>query len=211
MGVQRDFSLDPQWDYVLSDYLTLSSQETEADVPVPDRPLPQWKISLILASLKRSQKIGILCWLASQGLLTLGGRERLLSLQSGASLEALLSAEKFAHRLSQDEKLQKDFIHAMRGLNSRPHSKTFRRKLVSRIGVGYRDKGTLPVFSTRERQMAQRDAWIPLEGLPEYTQKAIQSILPFCLSEDESCVDLQLMSQALSPVWALPESWTRSH
>lgn len=207
----RNLSLDPRWDYVRSDYLTYQDQETEADVPVPDRLLSNEKLKILLAALKRSQKIGLLAWAASQGIITIGGRLRLLAMQSGASLEALESAERFANRLNQSEKLQKDFLHSIRGLNSRPRSATFRRSLKRRIGVGYRDKGTLPVPSSWERRMAQCDSFIPLENLPDYTQKAIESILPFSLTEDGTMVDLQILAQALKQTWALPEVWIQSH
>jgi len=206
----KDYSLNPEWDYVRSDYLTEQSQEVEADVPVPAGLLSEAKLKLIVAGLKRSQKIGLLAWLNTKGLLTIGGRIRLLSLQSGASVEALASAEKFATRIDKSEKLQRDFSHAMRGLNKRPRSVTFRRQQKRRIGVGYRDKGTLPTFSTAARQAAQRDSFVPLDQIPEYTQNAIRSILPFSLTEDGSQVDLTVVTQYLKPVWALPEVWTHS-
>lgn len=203
----KDFSLDPHWDYVHSDYRSEQEQQTEADVPVPATLLPLQKLQELVGRLKRSQKLGILMWLDSKGLLTLGGRRRLLQLQSSASIEALLSAQKFAQRFNLDEKLQKDFRHHMRALNRRPFSATFRRSEKRRIGVGYRDKGTLPVSGSRERMKALSEAWVPVSGLPEYTLKAIQSIAPFCLSDDGEFIDVQVMSQYLKPVWALPEVW----
>lgn len=205
-----DFSLDPEWDYVRSDYLSTQEQETEADVPVPDRLLPKVKLHLMVSGLKRSQRLGLLCWLASVGLLTLGGRERLLKLQISASYEALAAAEKFAQRLHQEGKLQRDFLPVMRELNRRPRqTATYRRMEKRRIGVGYRDKGTLPVASSRERTAAVRDSYVPLEGFPEYTQRALQSILPFSLTED-GFVDLQIVTQALAQPWVQPEVWTLS-
>lgn len=203
--------VDPEWDYVRSDYLTLTEQEVEADVPVPGRLLPAEKIRLIVGGLKRSQKIGLLCWLSSVGLLSLGGRERLLGLQSSASFEALAAAERFARRLATNEKLQLDFRPAMRWLNSRPsRTATFRRMEKRRIGIGYRDKGTLPTPSSRERIQAVRDAFVPFWDLPDYTQRAILSILPFSLTEDGSMVDLQIVTQALAQPWVRPEAWIQS-
>jgi len=200
----------PEWDYVRSDYLTLTDQETEADVPVPASLLAEAKLKLILAGLKRSQKVGLLCFLASQGLLTLGGKERLLSLQYGTSIEGLISAEKFASKLSQSEKLQKDFKHAMHGLNRRPRSATFRRTQKRRIGVGYRDKGTLPVASTRERLDAQRDGFVPFEDLPETIQSVFTGgFLPDFLRED-GWVDLKMVQMYLQPVWTHPKIWSPS-
>lgn len=199
--------LDPEWDYVRSDYRSEQEQLSEADVPVPATLLPIQKLQDLVARLKKSQKLGILCWMASEGLLTLGGRKRLLQLQSSASIEALLSAERFAQRLSREKKLQLDFRHSMRALNRRPYSATFRRSEKRRIGVGYRDKGTLPVSGSRERMKALSEAWVPVEGLPDHTLRAIQSIAPFCLSDDGEFIDVQVMSQYLKPVWALPEVW----
>lgn len=202
--------LDPEWDFVRSDYLTLAEQETEADVPVPDRLLPAAKVAIILAALKRSQKIGLLCWLSSQGLLTLGGRDRLLWLQAGASIEALASAERFARKIAESPKLQQDFKPAMRGLNKRPRSGAFRRSEKRRIGVGYRDKGTLPVASSRERLAAQRDGFIALEDLPEWTQAAITGgFFPDLLFED-GWLDLRGVQEYLKPAWVHPRVWSPS-
>jgi hypothetical protein len=200
-------SLDPEWDYVRSDYRSEQEQQVEADVPVPATLLPIQKLQDLVGRLKKSQKLGILMWLASKGLLTLGGRKRLLQLQSSASIEALMSAEKFAQRLHHETKLQKDFRHCMRALNLRPRSATFRRSEKRRIGVGYRDKGTLPTSGSRERMKALSEAWVPTQGMEEHTLKAIQSILPFALSDDGEFVDTQVMTQYLKPVWALPEVW----
>jgi hypothetical protein len=199
--------LDPSWDYVKSDYLSYQEMETEADVPVPATLLPVERFKELVGRLKKSQKIGILCWMGSEGLLSLGGRKRLASLQNGASIEALFSAEAFAKRLSRDEKLQKDFRHHMRALNRRPFSATWRRSEKRRIGVGYRDKGTLPVAGSRERRKSMDEAWIPVSGLPEYTLKAIKSIAPFSLSDDGEFIDSQVLTQYLKPVWAQPEVW----
>jgi hypothetical protein len=193
--------------FVLSDYRSFREQEEEADVPVPADLLPRSQRQLILGKLKKSQKIGLLLWLESEGLIALGGRERLLYLQGGASVEALQAGMKFFSRLSEDEKLQKDFKHALREINSRPTSRTFRTKAPRRIGVGYRDKGTLPLSSSRIREEAIRDSWVPTEPMNEFSINAIRSIAPFCLSEDGMFLDSQVLSQYLKPVWALPESW----
>ena len=194
-------------DYVTSDYLTLKEQKDEADVPVPEGLLPKSRRSELVRRLKRSQRLGILVWLESIGRITLGGRARLSSLLEGSSVEAILAGQKFSLRLSQSDKLQLDFRHVARELNTRPRSGAFRRKEKRRIGVGYRDKGTLPSFSSRERQMAQQEAWVPTEGIPDYTLAAISSIAPFVLSEDGDHLDAVVFAQYLKPVWALPQSW----
>lgn len=197
-------------DYVVSDYLSTSEQENEADVPVPDNLLPETQIRELVRRLKRSQKVGLLMWLESIGRITLGGRARLLSLQEGSSVEALLAARKFFARISSEKKLQKDFSHCMRFLNSRPRSATFRRTQKRRIGVGYRDKGTLPSFSSGARQDAHKAAWILREDVNEFTVNAIQSIAPFTFSDDGEFLDSHALAQYLKPVWALPELWGSS-
>lgn len=182
---------------VHSDYLSESESETEADIPVPDRLLPRSSYQRLVGSLKLSQKIGLLLWLNRKGFLTLGGRERLLYLQAKASFEALEAGLKFAQRLTKEEKLQSDFKHHMRELNRRPQSKHFRRSEVRRIGVGYRDKGMLPEFSSRARQDAQRESFIPSALIPEGLRLTLQSLLPACFTEEGDWIDLTEVSQDL--------------
>jgi hypothetical protein len=193
--------------FVQSDYLSFREQELEADVPVPADLLPKSIRERILEGLRKSQKIGLLLWLESEDLLSLGGRERLLYLQGGASLEALQAGLKFFSRLKKEKKLQLDFKHALREINSRPTSRSFRTKAPRRIGVGYRDKGTLPISSSSARRDAISESWVPTEPLNQFTLNAISSIAPFCLSDDGSFLDSQVLSQYLKPVWALPETW----
>lgn len=184
--VDLDFS-----DYVLSvDYRTEAERESEADVPVPDRLLPRRQSQRLVEKLKLSQKVGLLIWLNRQDLITLGGRERLLYLQAKASFEALEAGLKFARRLSQEEKLQNDFKHQMRELNRRPQSKRFRQSEARRIGVGYRDKGTLPERSHSSRREAQREAYIPSHLIPQLILDSIRLVYPNFLTEDGEWVDL---------------------
>jgi hypothetical protein len=183
-------------EYVLSDYLTESERESEADIPVPDRLLPKWRYSLLVGKLKLSQKIGLLIWLNRENLLTLGGRERLLYLQAKASFEALEAGLKFAQRLSRESKLQSDFRHQMRELNRRPQSKHFRQSENRRIGVGYRDKGMLPPESLKARQRAQKDSFIHSESLPGEVIAMLSVILPSSLTEDGEWVDLSEILRA---------------
>lgn len=203
-AVSTDYSVR---DYVVSDYLSPKEQDNEADVPVPDTLLPKSRLQQLVRELKRSQKVGILVWLESIGCLTIGGRARLLQLQEGSSVEALQAAEKFYLRLSESEKLQKDFSHMARELNRRPRSATFRRAEKRRIGVGYRDKGTLPSSSSRGIRLANEASWVPTGEIPDFTMSAIQSIAPFVLSDDGDHLDSGQLSQYLKPVWATPELW----
>lgn len=204
--IQKDpvFSLDEGLsDYLHSDYLTESERETEAEVPVPDRLLSKSVYQSLVGRLKLSQRIGILIWLNRNNLLSLGGRERLLFLQAKASYEALEAGLKFAQRLSKEQKLVSDFKHQIRELNRRPQSKRFRQSEVRRIGVGYRDKGTLPVFSNRARQEAQSGAFVSSAQIPEELVDLLKKVLPDCLTEDGDWIDLSMISQDLRILEAL--------
>jgi len=151
---------------------------SEAEVPVPDRLLPKRNAQALLVRLKLSQKIGLLVWMNRNEVLSRGGEERLIYLQRRASTEALFAAFKFADRLTQERKLQSDFLPHMIELNRRPGSKRFRKYEKSRIGIGYRDKGTLPEISTVGRTLAQKESWILLSSLPENLIPIIQSCVP---------------------------------
>lgn len=192
-STSRDMALE---EYVLSDYLTESERESEADVPVPDRLLPKWRYQQLVGKLKLSQKIGLLIWLNRENLLTLGGRERLLYLQAKASFEALEAGLKFARRLTEEKKLLSDFRHQMRELNRRPQSKRFRQSEGNRIGIGYRDKGTLPPESLAARRKAQEDSFIPRDQIPLEVLEILLRYLPSSLTEDGEWVDLYEISQA---------------
>lgn len=197
---QEDWSLA---EYVHSDYMDESEREAEADIPVPDRLLPKWRSLALVGKLRLSQKIGLLIWLNREGLLTIGGRERLLYLQAKASFEALEAGLRFARRLSVEKKLQSDFKHQMRELNRRPQSKHFRQSEARRIGIGYRDKGMLPEPSLRARRAAWEDSFISTETIPTELIEYLRSTLPNSLTEDEEWIDLSELSKALG-------SWTNS-
>lgn len=188
-GSSEDMGLS---DYVTSDYMTETERDAEAEIPVPDRLLPKREYRRLVGMLKLGQKIGLLLWLNRQGWLSLGGKERLLYLQSKASFEALEAGLKFARRLSEEEKLQSDFRHQMRELNRRPQSKHFRQSDVRRIGVGYRDKGILPEQSLRARRAAWEEAFIPVDSVPEDLLNVLKRYLPACLTEDGEWVDLSV-------------------
>jgi hypothetical protein len=184
-------------EYLHSDYLTESERDAEADIPVPDRLLPKREYQRLVKSLRLSQKIGLLIWLNRENLLSLGGKERLLYLQSKSSFEALEAGLQFARRLSAESKLISDFKHQMRELNRRPQSKHFRQSEKRRIGVGYRDKGMLPEQSLKARQLAQMESFISSATVPERVLEILQKFLPNCLTEDGEWVDLSEFSQDL--------------
>lgn len=162
------------------DFSELNSEISEADIPVPDRLLPKWKSRILVEKMKLSQKIGSLLWLNSEGLISEGGKQRLLFLQSKASEEALIAGIRWSKRLSNEEKLQRDFQHQHRELNRRPQSSRFRKRETARIGVGYRDKGTLPEKSERARRKAKEESWV---FLPDLSAEANLTILLSDLSE----------------------------
>lgn len=180
-------------DYVHSDYRTESERDSEADIPVPDRLLPRHQSLRLVGALKLSQKVGILLWLNREGLISIGGRERLLYLQAKASFEALEAGLRFARRLSKEQKLRSDFKHQMRELNRRPQSRHFRQSEARRIGVGYRDKGMLPEVSLRARRQSWEESFIPTGLLPPLIVNALRLVHPAVLTEDGEWVDLSML------------------
>jgi hypothetical protein len=175
---KEDLLWQKGWYSSTSEFEEVLVKNQEADVPVPERLFPKRKSQALLLRLKLSQKIGLLLWLNSSDLLSKGGEERLLYLQKRASIEALLAGKRFADRLSKEKKLQSDFYPHMVELNRRPQSKRFRRTQISRIGVGYRDKGTTPLTFSLGRTLAQKESWILLSDLPENLQLLLHSTVP---------------------------------
>lgn len=150
-------------------------------------------------ALPLSKQIGILLWMNRSDLLSSKGEERLLFLQSRAPWGALDAGMQFALRLSQEDKLRSDLYHWMVVLNCFPSTRRLRSfRQARRIGVGYRDKGTLPSPSVSARRNAEMDAWVHRESLPEPIQ-ALLSLSPD-LSEGE-WVDLPELSQFLQLAW----------
>lgn len=160
-------------------------EKPEAEVPVPDRLLPKGRSQELVFRLKLSQKIGLLLFLNRDGLLSEGGKERLLYLQRKASEEALIAGMKFSTRLSREKKLQSDFRHQIVELNRRPQSKRFRTTESRRIGVGYRDKGTLPAVSSRARREASSDNWVPLQSFPDEVSGILETLFPQLVEDEE--------------------------
>lgn len=148
--------------------------------------------------LKLSQQIGLLLWLNRKDLLSTRGEERLLFLQSKAPWGALDAGMKFAQRLEQEPKIQLDLYHWMVVLNCFPSTKRFRAFQTRRIGVGYRDKGTLPSLSTAARRGAETEAWVHESQIPESLRSLL--FLQPSLSEGE-WVDLPELVQFLKLTW----------
>jgi hypothetical protein len=160
-------------------------------VPWRTRPLPLGK------------QIGVLLWLNRHGLNTSKGDERLLFLQAKAPWGALDAGFQFARRLEEDAKLRSDFYHWMVVYNSLPSSKRLRSfREARRIGVGYRDKGTLPSPSVTGRKKADAEAWVHKDQLSE-ALKVLLDLLPD-VSEGE-WVDLPELGRALQNGLALED------
>lgn len=182
---------------LLLDPYTLREREEnpEAEMPVPDRLLPRPRSIALWNRLRLSQQIGLLLWLNRVNFLTEGGKERLLYLQRKASFEAIEAGLRFAQRLSSEEKLKFDFKHQLIEANRRPQSKRFRKQNPRRIGVGYRDKGTLPESSSSAISSAQESSWIFLQDIPVEVRDFIVRSLPSAVEGD--WFDLSLLPELL--------------
>jgi len=133
----------------------------------PSRLAYHQSVSVRNGRLRLGQQVGILLWLNDHSLLDeFGGARRLLMLQRKASYEALVSALKFRERLHNSPKLQRDFFHHAVLLNSyTPGASDYFRPEQRRIGVGYRDKGTLPEPSNSARKRADSSVWFLVEDI----------------------------------------------
>lgn len=114
-----------------------------------------------------SKQIGILIWMNRRDLLSVRGSERLLFLQSKAPWSALSQGLEFAQRVDSDLKIQSDLYHWMVTLNCFTTTRALRTFRARTLGVGYRDKGTLPSPSATSVRRAQEDSWVPKDQLPE--------------------------------------------
>jgi len=165
--------------------ITLYEYDPGADMPVPDRLFPKWKSRHLVNRLKLSQKIGILLWLNRTEGPAFPGRDRLLYLQSKAPIGAIEAGLKFCQRLENERKLQSDFRPHARELNRRPQSKRFRRYETSRIGIGYRDKGTLPEESSLARRDAHSEGFISLSSFDPRIEEAVLVLFPDFIVDGE--------------------------
>lgn len=154
------------------------------------------KAGRVSEKLTLGKQIGILVWMNRVDLLSSKGEERLLFLQSKAPWGALDAGMEFAKRLEVDEKLQLDFYPYMVALNCYPSTKRLRAfRQTSRMGVGYRDKGTLPSLSTGPRRKAQEMAWIHRDSVPEGLLIVLESVPDLIEGE---WVDLTALADVLA-------------
>jgi len=178
--------------FALSDAL---EDDPEAEVPVPYSLPPATKGRNLVNQMKLGQKIGLLLFLHRQGMISTGGLENLMYLQEKAPLSAIDLGLRFAYRLESDQKLLSDFWRAVEILNLRPRNRRYRASTVRRIGVGYRDKGTLPDESTRAQEKANEQSFLFLQDLPEKFQEKIRKEHTACLTEDDEWLDLHALLQ----------------
>jgi hypothetical protein len=159
------------------------------------------KAGLVSEKLTLGKQIGILLWLSRGDLLSTKGAERLLFLQSKAPWGALDAGLEFAKRLDVEKKLQLDFYPYMVVLNCYPSTKRLRAfRQTSRIGVGYRDKGTLPSLSTGPRRNAQESAWIHRDQIPEKLMSILESAPDLIEGEWVDLTALASFFSGLAPV-----------
>jgi len=183
----RRFDNDPLFD-----------EKREAEIPVPARLTSKKRAKELVQKLKFSQKIGLLLVLHRLERLTPGGQLQLLRLQQRASFEALRSGLNFCERVLGDQKLQQDFVHELIELNRRPRQKPLFRAEVRQVGVGYRDKGTLPSSSSGARKAAGTAGYLFFEDLESSDLKLwITLFHSSCLSEDGLWLDIQELATVL--------------
>lgn len=173
----------------------LLMKKIEAEAPVPERLLPKRTGLTLVARLKLSQKIGLLLWLNQEGILSSGGKERLIYLQRDASEEALIAGIKFSSRLKKEVKLQSDFRPHMVELNRPVQSRRYRKKEARRIGVGYRDKGTLPDHSHKARLRSNQEAFVHTGDVPSELLDLVSLRSPLAITEDGQWIDLSQILQ----------------
>jgi hypothetical protein len=90
-----------------------------------------------------------LYWLEDQRKLSVGGRRRLVQLQTSQSVDVLLAAKHRANNLSNPKAFEILFAWVNRPCPLR----SFHKKESRRIGVGYRDSGsTLPLHKQGRRE-----------------------------------------------------------
>jgi hypothetical protein len=159
---KEDDTLGDQVDFVLHQSLKLEELRQTS----PSRIAYHRNLAIRGGKLPLGKCIGLLLWLNDHDFLSdWGGARRLVRFQRRASLETLLSAIAFRESLNRTPKKQCDFFHHAVVLNAPFFEKLTQRASKRRIGIGYRDKGTLPNPSTRARLDADKAAWFPIEDI----------------------------------------------
>lgn len=157
-----------------------SERDTEAELPVPDQstPSPDQLRKRNWSWFKRSQKIGLLLRLHSQGRLSSRARTLLEKLAGSASEEELQAAFRWSSRFKNPDflrrfRLEQEYIENLAPPRDPPPIPEKRR-----IGVGYRDKGNLPDHSSQARVDANRTSWISLNLFSPYVRTELKARFP---------------------------------
>jgi hypothetical protein len=119
-----------------------------------DRTLPDDTYKVIKSGwIKPSIQLGALLYLRSRGDLTLGGKRRLHRLLNRISPEEVFAALRHQEKIS---KSPQSFEVLLRWIQRPLHLRQYFRKERRRIGVGYRDKGSLPPSHSRNRVFGEQ-------------------------------------------------------
>jgi hypothetical protein len=175
-----------------------SEDFSEADMPVPIKSPSNSKSENLVRSMRLGQRIGVLLFLHRNDLISEGGEQRLFYLQAKASIEAIASGLSFCYRLESDPDLLRKFWRSVELLNLKPRSHRFRKYQTRRVGVGYRDKGTLPENDLKARRRAVDEAYVSVAALPEKVQSFVSVHYRSCLTEDEEWLDIFDFSELIT-------------
>jgi hypothetical protein len=189
-------------------YKTLSSKvnrisygipEKRAQVPFSEGPMSTRKSQLV-KQLKLSQRIGLLLFSNKVGSISESGLQRLFIYQSKSSIEALYAGVNFCRRLEKERKLQYDFKPHIEHLNSQLRVRAIKKHETSRIGIGYRDKGTLANFADKLRKRITEEGSVHKSDLYDVPQSLLDFIAFWIPSSlvDEEWIDLGEIRERLT-------------
>jgi hypothetical protein len=133
----------------------LSSERIGQTVTHSDRTLPV-VLSKVIASgwTKPSIQIGALLYLRGRGELNLHGLRRLHKLLKNVSSLEVTAASRHEERIS---KSPESFGILFFWVTRPSHLRSYHRRQKRRIGVGYRDKGSLTPFHSRKRIFGEQN------------------------------------------------------
>lgn len=133
----------------------LSSERIGQTVTHSDRTLPD-SLSKVIASgwTKPSIQVGALLYLRRRGELNLHGLRRLYKLLRNISSLEVQASVRHEERISKSPESFGVLLHWV----TRPsHLRSYHRRQKRRIGVGYRDKGSLTPFHSRGRNFGEQN------------------------------------------------------
>lgn len=148
--VYKDVSLDL---YEAGDHLapySFYAERAGQTATHTDRTLPSDFLSVRKSGwMKPSIQLGALLYLESRGELTLHGKRRLHRLLRNISSQEVEASQRHKERIS---KSPKSFGVLLRWIQRPLSFQSFKRRERRRIGVGYRDKGSLPPSHSQGRR-----------------------------------------------------------